>query len=243
MTASTDGVPAGWRICLTGRDVDLQILADLFDSGDPQVIHHQHAYWLCSADFQVDGGFSAVVLDTVLARLNGLARLLVAGFVPVSKTDRFEDHRGGVLVVSPVVIGRVVMAGANRFAFAEDAAGRASLIEQSLNDPVLARIISMSGAAGVALSWVDLWKIVERVCEAIDGNRKAIVDRGWVTADEITRFEESANHPSLSNDGARHAVRRYQPTTDGMSQRDAQATVIRIVHALAHEKTVTPIAT
>jgi hypothetical protein len=74
--------------------------------------------------------------------------------------------------------------------------------------PDVAEVLEIMGRA-LPLNWDDLWKVFEIVREAVKPD--TIVTLSWTTAADLDSFKESANHPAVSGEEARHARRPEQP--------------------------------
>lgn len=91
----------------------------------------------------------------------------------------------------------------------------------------VAEALEIMGHAAEPLGWDDLWKLFEIIREAIKPDN--IVGMGWTTQADLDSFKESAKHPDVSGEEARHARRREQPQHRKMSLAEGRSFVSDLV--------------
>jgi hypothetical protein len=91
----------------------------------------------------------------------------------------------------------------------------------ALHDPEIARAIRFLAKSDGSRS--DLYLIFEQM-----GDTGVIVNNGWASAAECTRFTRSANHPAVGDD-VRHAKVRIEPPPNPMSRAESQRFIDRVL--------------
>jgi hypothetical protein len=70
------------------------------------------------------------------------------------------------------------------------------------------------------LDWVNLYRIYEVIGES--------AVECWTTKKERVRFRQSANHPIVSGDDARHGISKATPPVEPMELPEAQGLIMRV---------------
>jgi hypothetical protein len=226
-----------WKAWLDGHAFDLETLSELFREGDPLIAQDpSDEYYLESSALQDPNGQpDPNAAETLVKRINGVARAVDQGFRPVHLKGRYTAPDGTTSVVISAdtvearskvrAIATVLRKGVPVPAPPPKGPRYVKLAEQ---DPDVADVLRVLGQPG-ALDWYDTYKVWEIVEHAVGGWRQ-VETRGWATKADIDRLTASANHPGISGDDARHA---RMPGTPGpnrtMTINEADALVRRLV--------------
>lgn len=210
-----------WQIQLDGDGPDLDMLAQLFPSGDLYVVQEDGATFLAgrTLDALSEPGDARALAEELLPRINGAALALEGDFRPVHLAGRMRDadnpQNGYALAITAEASARANVVAT---VTVTDAEGNVRppppppgppLMLAAGTDPVLAEALRWMGAAD-GPSWADLWKSFETLRQAA-GGEKALVARCGVAHAEVESFRTSANDPTISGDRARHAVQTRPP--------------------------------
>ncbi|MCV7277294.1 hypothetical protein [Mycolicibacter arupensis] len=200
---------------LIGDAVNLETLAHLLPEGDTRVVHdaERDAYYLTSPEIDnpPEGQAYYHVAKELLVRLNGFARVADSGYTPVNLKGAFSEGNSEHQVIfaesARVISPRVGMVAVN----VRQADG---MIIPGSPSPWPVRFAAVGDHPDAIealqimsqpdqLGWPELYKIHEIIRDSIKPGK--IYDLGW--ADKVTdsAFTGSANLPSVSGSGARHA--------------------------------------
>ncbi|MET9269370.1 hypothetical protein [Kribbella sp. NPDC003557] len=224
---------------LNGDAFDLETLANLFRLGDPSVGKDEVGYYVASAAFDAvlpDAVRLAEMSESVLRRMNGIARALNDNFHPVRLADRFTDHDGSHhVVVRPESI--MVRTKVSEVVLNVD--GETQLpppsplpgyMKAADAQPDVAEVLALMGKDVAALDWFDLYKVYEIVRSNV-GSESDLVAKNWVPARDLKAFTASANLPTVSGDAARHARTAAGIPKHTMDVRQARALINFLVVA------------
>jgi hypothetical protein len=231
---------------LEGHPVDLDALAREFPTGDPHIVVTGEGTFLEATALDSMFDDAGRLVDTAnehLARLNGYAILAVAGYQAVRLTSRFvraggpthvhlvaHDEaraRDSVTVVALVsaetratafVVASVVVDGVPVAPVPPDGLRH---LARATTDKNVADLLALIGNAE-SLGWYELYKAYEIIRDAVGGGQKGLIDGGWTTKLELSRFTGSANHPDASGAGARHARQSGGPPSNAMALGEGQ---------------------
>lgn len=198
---------------LDGDRFDLETLAYLFAVGKVQVVYDddRNSYYLTAPDIDnpsEDGRFD-IPAESLIRRMNGLARIYSSGYRPVKLIARYTDSNGrDYQFISPTGIASRAAVGVPTVSNAGDPMpdppspwlDRLALADS--NDDV-AEVLNILGGQSESLGWVDLYKIHEIIRDSI--KPKKIPDLGWADKATDSAFTGSANLPGVSGGHARHA--------------------------------------
>ncbi|AMU69847.1 Uncharacterised protein [Mycobacteroides abscessus subsp. abscessus] len=198
---------------LNGDRFDLETLAYLFAVGEVQVIYDddQNSYFLTAPDIDnpsEDGRFD-IPAESLLRRMNGLARIYSPGYRPVKLVAKYTDSNGrDYQFIAPTGIASRAAVGVPTVSTAGDPIpdppspwlDRLALADS--NDDI-AEVLNILGGQSESLGWVDLYKIYEIIRASI--KPKKIYDLGWADKATDSAFTVSANLPCISGSDARHA--------------------------------------
>ena len=220
---------------LEDHQFDLQDLAELLSSGDVRVVREDDSYYLRSPEIDnpPQGATYYEVAETLLTKINGLARAKNSSFRPVRLSGRYTDGESIHHVVSPApaeirvrrwaagvvtksdgtIVGDPPSPWPDRLALAATNSGVAEVLE------ILAR--------GESLGWDDLYKVFEIIRDSIRPD--TIVGLGWATETEKSAFTASANRPDVSGTDARHARISGAPPTHQMSLAEGRSFISNLV--------------
>jgi hypothetical protein len=225
-----------WKAWLSGHELDLATLAELFAQGDPLVANDPaNGYYIESPAIGTsDNQPDHAAAQALMKRVNGIARAVEDGFRPVGLGGRFSDPGGNVSVVlladtirarSKVTVG--MGGGQHPFAPLPTGARYAALAAVRADIADALRVLGQADD----LDWYDLYKAYEIVSDSAGGSAR-IVTNGWATKSDLDRFTASANHPDISGDGARHARQKgTAPANRAMTMADADRLIRQLVRA------------
>jgi hypothetical protein len=229
------------RARLGGDSVDLDTLAQLFREGDPYVTADGEGYYLASSmfnDLMRDGGMLYKVASSLLRQANGVARVRNSGFRPVRLTGRFSDDTGAshTVVLAGAAEARaqafdalVVTDGEQQQQQVPPPLGPTD-IQLTQNHPDVAEALDILGKDSPSLTLVDLYKVMEIVrdhgSKPGEGKIGALVDRGWVSKEDIEAFFAAADRSDVSGEQARP---RGRPPSRRMTLSEAQQVIAQLV--------------
>ncbi len=196
---------------LEGGQFDLDYLAQHFPTGDIRVVRDGDRYYLAS--LQIDnppaGTKNHEVARKLIAHLNGYGSLTHPDFRPVQSAGIYDDETGTTLVIGAAhlelrtvtftAVG-VVNDPSGKVEPPPPAPGQARIALADTNSDVDEVFEIMSR---IPLGWPDLFKVHEIVCRSIEPT--TLVKLGWTTGNRDSTFTGSANNPTISGPGARHA--------------------------------------
>jgi hypothetical protein len=205
---------------LDGHHIDLETLADLLPAGDTRVVRDGDGYYLTAAE--IDGRPAGVpfyeVAPVVLQRVNGLARVMSAGYRPVRLSGRYQEgerrhqvvHAGCAeirLQAMPVTI----LINGQPVASAQPPGPAYSATASSDSD--IAEALSIMGQP-TPPNWVELYKVYEIIEHT--GQLKAAMAAAGVSGNQASLFTRTACHPDAGGPDARHGRSKLDPPTNPM---------------------------
>lgn len=227
---------------LEGDVFDLDALVELFAEGEPRVSKESDGYYLASAqlDGLIDDGGRLVATGSLLLRhISGVARALDSSFRPVTLSGQFTDtigegKRHHIVAADTIEVRCKAMAigvvtGDSQPAQLAPPPGPA-LLRLVQDHPDVAEVLDILGQPSVSLSWIDLWKVFEIVRHNVGGG-EALAARAWASRTGAEAFKQSANHPSISGPGARHARRPGIPSGQTMTLAEGEQFIRKLVVA------------
>jgi hypothetical protein len=223
---------AEWRVHLQGDEFDLEQLAALFTSPHLRIRKEEGIYFLTSDRFNTLTDADAVrkAANDILEPLFGSARLRFGAqkAFNVGNLRRIEDdgrsHHYLLLEGASVKVrGSAVVAVVGGTNTTEQAQQEDPLVSWSVlseSDEMVARVLRLYAKANQV--WKDCYPIYE-IVEADIGGETALVSKGWVSRNQITRFARTAGHPKAAGDHARHGVSRVEPPPNPMTDAEGKA--------------------
>jgi hypothetical protein len=222
---------------LEGHEFDLQDLAELLAEGDVRVVHDpdQDAYCLTAPEIDnpTDGTTFYDVAQRLLPRINGIGRANKADFRPVQLTGRYGSPTGQHMVAAALSSEIRFRGHAAGFVTGPDGQPEPDppspwpdRFALAATHPDVAEVLEIMGRVQ-PLNWDDLWKVFEIIREAVRPD--TIVTLTRTTAADLDSFKESANHPDVSGDGARHARRPEQPQHRKMEIAEGRSYISNLV--------------
>lgn len=227
-----------WRIEIAGDPHDLRMLADAFTEDWLQIVEEREKFFLLSTDFASDANASEIndKAGTLLAILNGAARLALRGRTPIVSAgpERIRDdgQREVFLFAEATVEVRAFAhltvrdAAGNVIHQSKPADSVPSWIELGRTTSGVSKALRLYGQA--QHDWVSLYRIYEVIKE--DVGTQLIYAEGWVTKAAITNFSRTANHPEAAGDAARHGATNDQPPPNPMALSEACAIIELLLH-------------
>lgn len=216
-----------WKALLDGHQFDLEDLPGQFDA-DPEVTETDGMYWLTSTTFDglPDAASVSTAAKVLVARINGAMRARDPGYQPVRLRDRYRSETGEHVVLgiaSVTARGKVNVWGiAIGGTSAPRPIGPRDYAALAATDVAAADVLAILGRG--ELDWYDLYKVFEIIRTEV-GDQKALVSvcTGWGIAEHISPFRDSANHPGVSGEAARHARQSGRVPTDTMALQQGRA--------------------
>jgi hypothetical protein len=181
------------------------------------------------------------VASSLLRKANGVARVRSPGFRPVRLTRRFSDDTGAAHTVALAETAEaraeafnvVAMTNGDQQPEAPAPGGPKEMqLAQAHSD--VAEVLHILGKDSPSLEFFDLYKVLEIVrdhgSKPGSGKVAALIERGWVSQDEIAAFFAAADRSDVSGDQARHARPRGRRTPSRkMTLAEAQEVITRLV--------------
>ena len=205
---------------LDGHEMDLETLAELLPAGDTRVVHDGEGYYLTSTG--IDDCPAGVpfyeVAPAVLERLNGLGRVMNAGYRPVRLSGRYQegDQRHQVVQAgcaeARVRVGRptILIDGQPAAVPVPPGPGYAAT---ACRDADVAEALTIMGQAAPP-NWVELYKVYEIIEHT--GLLQAALDAAGVSKNQASLFTRTACHPAAAGPGARHGRSKQDPPKNPM---------------------------
>jgi hypothetical protein len=220
---------------LVGHEFDLDVLARLLPSGDTRVQSDAHGYYLTA--IEIDNPPPGVpyytVAERVLHAVNGLARVMKAGYRPVRLSGQYDegDRRHQVIQVGAAecraqAMPITVLINGRPIASAPPA-GPAYVALAGSNPDVAEALTIMAGSEPP--NWVELYKVYEIVEHT--GRLKESMQAAGVSSNRLSLFTRTACHPDAGGSGARHGRSKQAPPANPMSIANARDMINDLVRA------------
>ncbi len=201
---------AEWLVELRGHEFDLKILADLFTTDGCLIFEESGEFRLKSDAFDALGSDAEVYerAKSLMVDINGIARVYEHGY-------RNVNPSGGIISVGADGTRKryihVAVSDTLRLSDSVEVAGGVAgvkgptpadqAIKAARKEEVVSRALQFFSQAK---NWVNLYKVLDAIREDLGGKLKAVEDRGWVAASEISRFTGTANNHTAAEGEARH---------------------------------------
>jgi hypothetical protein len=222
---------------LTGRARDLQLAKQAFASGDPVVATEDKEYYLASRrlnEVLPDASRLYDIAQAELTKVNGVARLIDSGFLPVQLTGSF-----GVGDVTYLISGdrsrtfeelTELIESLGRKPSTPPSLPGAKYVALAGLHPEVAETLAILGKPVPKLDWFDLYKIYEIIRDQV-GSHVALNAKNWVAPADLRAFTASANRPDVSGLAARHARVSGAMPRHSISLDEARALITKLVRA------------
>jgi hypothetical protein len=220
-----------WHVRINGDDFDLSQLAASLSSDDLRIQKEDDGYVLTSNsldNFDDPHGVKQAA-ESVISSLNGIMRLVLKASRPLSMSSCYlADTEGRKHHYLMAEAGSLVMRGCVGIVKISKEGEDTELTPPNpihppmvlaRKDQRVARVLTMYGKA--ANPWKDLFPILEIIKDDVGGTR-VIVEKGWTTKTELTRYRRTANHNQAAGDDARHGVSKEEPPSDPMTPAEAR---------------------
>jgi len=240
-----------WRAALTGAEIDLELLGDIFAEGD----------WIVSKDTAVDGierwllitpeigsatqlEGAAEATRNCVALINSAAMASHNGYRPVELQGQFVDEQGHVSAVAlaglaearATLRGNATLIGPDGVVIQAPPPPERSWLAKAGSNNDIAEVLELL-ATQLLPDFVTLYKVLE-IVEHDVGN---VHRRGWASRAERKAFGLSCNHPAASGRAARHArMPGWIGGAGTMTPLEARAFVCRVVVAWFNDKCAIP---
>lgn len=206
--------PVTVKAWLNGDRPDLEALAALFADGPVRVLREtaDGAYYLTAPEIDnpPETNRHDISAQTLVTRINGLARASDANFRPVRLTGTYTMPDGHNQHYTAATLGVRATLGVAAIAIGPEGQPQPQPPSPSIgylaaaeSNPTVGEVLKIMGRDG-QLDWVELYKVYELVRRAVRPD--TLVSRGWTTSAEESAFTASANRPDVSGETARHAV-------------------------------------
>ena len=225
-----------WEVDLIGDEWDLEHLAKYFNS-DPQFVYRDEQL---KQTFMLMGAHAPDAdVEDVLSDAESVAKEL-SGVLKATRNSSRQIKIGGAMqrqingtrhvysYVSLSAHARVELTGE---VLMRNSDGKPMKVAEAPPESVrLARIIKTDGNAAkivrfsVAMDanqWTGLARTLEAIQHDLHPKGLSVEKLGWSSANEVKRFERTANS-SASGDGSRHGYERYAPPSNPMNLDEAR---------------------
>jgi hypothetical protein len=200
---------------LDGHDMDLATLAELLPAGNTRVARDSDGFYLTAAeiDTRPAGVPFYEVAPVVLRRVNGLGRVLRAGYRPVRLSGRYQegDRRHQVVTLGCAearVQVRPVTSLINGQPVASPPPSGPRYAATASADADVAEALAVLGQPTPS-NWVELYKVYEIIEHT--GLLKAAMGVAGISANRLKLFTRTACHPDAAGPDARHGRSREEP--------------------------------
>jgi hypothetical protein len=226
---------------LKGPAFDLEELSDRFTSADRNVTKDEDGYYyLRSSDFDQVSDPDAVRERAfrLIELMNGATKLYTGGsyrpveFDVVTRVDD-DGKRHHHITLSATVEGRSRMTGklivgemGENIDVLRPPSGADSLVNLSNQNDKVADVLRFYEKG----DWVNLYKAWEVVSDAAGGLHQ-VVENGWATESDRSRFTQTAQSRAELGDEARHASERIKAPKNPMNLDEAKRFVKSVIQA------------
>lgn len=146
----------------------------------------------------------------VIDHINGLSSIRNPNFRPVRLSGKYTEGESQHIVISPrpaeirVRMGAptVIVTKPDGTVVPDPPSPWPNYLTLAATDSDVADVFEITRRTE-PLDWVDLFKVHEIVCRSVEPT--TVVKLGWTTSNRDSTFTGSANNPTISGSGARHA--------------------------------------
>lgn len=210
---------------MTGDEFDLEDLPSFLTGNGLRVIKDGDTYFLEAARLESLNTHVAVHDEAriLVPIINGIGRARSNSYEPINLGTTICEQtptgtKGHAVVTAGSIRSRgkvgavVIKGGAPTVA---PPSPEAKWSAAALTDPDVSDALTLWGHSH---DWVILYKVYE-----IIRDRSDILQQGWATKVETSRFTHTANHPQGAGDVARHSRSNQDPPTNPMNLQEAEA--------------------
>ncbi len=229
---------AEWQVVVAGSEQDLSLLMDLTGGSGFQFSRQLGDVVLRSDSFQHHTEASGVKSEAerILASLTGAISLKLGMMLGVrmgtirriGPGDQRESYAFASVAIAHVHVLPPKVTVTRKDGDVETVSPRSDvdrLIELALRDPVVEKALRLRSSP--TRDWSDLYRLYEIVEH--DVGSQTIIQNGWASRSEITRFARSADSVTAAGDAARHGVERQEPPPKPISLAEASRLIDRIL--------------
>lgn len=236
-----------WKVRLNGSESGLQDLEESFDD-DPKIVAEDDEYYVRSQKFESldDPDEIRKVANDFVRYIRNFGQrdsLLVSDLEASHVVKEREDGTEHTYVQAETSTIGVTATTARVEYEGEDGEAEVFLPADRTKEwtQLALRDEKVSDLADLLYQgddWVNLYRIYEFIQDNIESEDN-IVNQGWWSESEKTRFKQTANSRDAIGDDARHANNRIPAPTDPMTQAEAKRQIDTLVdHWLQHKKRI-----
>lgn len=229
---------AGWEFELTGANLDLELLASLFDGGQVRVIRHDDNFWLRADNIAAtaDADDARLAGAALLRTINGVAVLTSSGTGRASLGSMVHTDAVGktstVLTPGPAKVTLRTMPPKVLINGVAAPSKEQRFVDAALSSADIEHVLRIYGSR--ELDWRDLYVILDVIEEDV-GGETALANKGWAPPADLKRFTHTANSRRAIGDRARHG-RNWDAPKDPMNLGDARRLIDHLVDRWLGEK-------
>jgi len=224
-----------WEIILGGPETVLEEFTHAFRDPSTRILRAGDGFVLKVATFAdlADARDVRERATPIVESLSGIARLLlqnkeslrIASAVeirPNGTRNIFVELEPAVLRITGGLVSLQVPRADGSIEERRPSDPAPAWLVKALDTPEAARALRLRDKRD--LSWTDLYRLFEVVVDGAGGT-EVIINEGWASRAQLSRFTHSANSVSAAGDLARHGVERTAPPADPMSISEARSLV------------------
>ncbi len=240
-----------WKVPLSGHAFDLDFLFSQQANQGWSIEKSEDAYFLKSTEFEKSTEASEILglAKRIVSRLNGLARIEIPGFQPISIEGVVRLDKDSKPRYHKFLEGSLTLVARSRLR-ADGKVPRDSK-ENDSEQKITSSLIKINymvfdGDINVVdvlrlfslpqLRYQDLYKVFEMIREDV-GGQSALKKKRWVADEDISRFTQTAQSPTILGDEARHA-RGVTPPKNPMNYDEAFAIIRTLSKEWLRSKTL-----
>jgi hypothetical protein len=225
-----------WEIILGGPEPVLEEFTHAFRDPSTRIVRTGDGFVLKVATFAdlADARDVRERATPIVESLSGIARLLLQNEESLRIASVVEIRPNGTRNIFVELEPAVLRITAGLVVSLQVSRADGSIEERRPSDPAPAWLVKALDTPEAAralrlrdkrdLSWTDLYRLFEVVVGGAGGT-EVIINEGWASRGQLSRFTHSANSVSAAGDLARHGVERNAPPADPMSISEARSLV------------------
>lgn len=237
----SDFLDMRWRIHLDGDTQGLQRLSEQFDD-DPHIFREDDGYLLWSSRFEElgDPGEIRDIGKTIAQAIRNFGEFdslpvqnLEASGVDEIRDDGSKHAYRQATVTATAAVSATARAVTNDGEHQPRAESTYEHTKLALQDDTVYELTELRDNGE---HWVNLYRIYEFIQDNIEGEDN-IVDRGWWSNSEKSRFKRTANSPDAIGHEARHAQQRYSAPPSPMEHENAKSLINELIKQWLQHRT------
>lgn len=224
-----------WEVAVRGPESVLEELTHALQSSPNTIIRSKDGFVLLGDTFAGLRSEAEVRLEAqrVVEALSGICRMLlqsdtalsiasIAEVRPDGTRNIFVQLEPGVLSITGGLVSLRVTRSDGSVEERRPSDPALAWLTKALETPEAARALRLRDKR--SLSWTDLYRLFEVIVDGAGGT-DTIVNAGWASRTQLSRFKHSANSVSVAGDEARHGVESTMPPSDAMTMSEARSLV------------------